>query len=196
MSPKPDRRETLDFSDYYYQSCLVIVVKKGGKFEHAASLADFAGAKLTGQIDTVHYDAIDQIQGVVKLDAKKDFMTMRVALESGEIDGYVSEKPEGVSAQVANSNYKMVEFAEGKGFQVTSDLISISVGLKKGSDQTKKINEILAGISAEQRQSISIGKIHVGNDQVGMDHGYDPFKFPQGRRYDYITPILVGKLPF
>lgn len=151
MSPKPDRRETIDFTDYYYASSLVIVVKKGGKYENATSLADFTGAKITGQIDTVHYEAIDQIPGVEKLDASKDFTTMRVALESGTIDGYVSERPEGVSAQIANSNFKMIELAEGKGFVVTNDLISISVGLKKGSELTEKINSILAGISAEQR---------------------------------------------
>ena len=31
---------------------------------------------------------------------------MRVALESGIIDGYISERPEGVSAEAANSNFK------------------------------------------------------------------------------------------
>lgn len=154
MSPTKDRKQTLDFSNYYYQSSLVIVVKKGGKYENATSLADFSGAKITAQIDTLHYDVISQIPGVVKLNASKDFPTMRVALESGSIDGYVSEKPEGVSAQVANSNFKMIEFAADKGFNVTIDDISVSVGLKKGSDLTEKINAILAGITDEQRNTL------------------------------------------
>ena len=33
-----------------------------------------------------------------------NFSAMRVALESGLIDGYVSERPEGVSATAANEN--------------------------------------------------------------------------------------------
>jgi putative lysine transport system substrate-binding protein len=154
MSPKAERKLTLDFTNYYYQSSLVIVVKKGGKYENATSLADFSGAQITAQIDTLHYDVISQIPGVVKLNASKDFPTMRVALESGSIDGYISEKPEGVSAQVANSNFKMIEFPEGKGFNVTIDDISISVGLNKGSDLTEKINAILAGITDEQRNQL------------------------------------------
>ncbi len=33
-----------------------------------------------------------------------DFPAMRVALESGTIDGYVSEVPEGITAERANPN--------------------------------------------------------------------------------------------
>ena len=154
MSPKADRKQTLDFTDYYYQSVLVIVVKKGGKFENATSLADFTGAKITAQIQTLHYDVIDQITGVIKQTASQDFPTMRVALESGAIDGYISEKPEGLSAQAANSAFKMIEFATDKGFKVTNDDISVSVGLKKGSDLTTKINEILKTITEVQRKQL------------------------------------------
>lgn len=154
MSPRADRRETLDFTDYYYASSLVIVVKNGGQYENATGLADFAGAKITGQLDTLHYDVIDQIEGVDKQTAAADFPTMRVALESGAIDGYVSERPEGLSAQAANSVFKMIEFAEGKGFAATEDDYSLSIGLKKGSDLTEKINKVLAGITAEKRQQL------------------------------------------
>lgn len=35
-----------------------------------------------------------------------NFPAMRVALESGVIDGYVTERPEAISAQSANSNFK------------------------------------------------------------------------------------------
>ena len=38
---------------------------------------------------------------------------MRVALESGMIDGYVSERPEGISASSANDKFAMVEFTDG-----------------------------------------------------------------------------------
>lgn len=152
MSPRADRKETIDFSDYYYQSELVIVVKAGGKYENATSLADFAGAKITAQLNTLHYDVIDQIEGVDKQEAMDDFTAMRVALESGIIDGYVSEKPEGVSASAANSAFKMVTFADGSGFTTTEDEVAISVGIKKGSgEMLAAINAALAKISADQR---------------------------------------------
>jgi putative lysine transport system substrate-binding protein len=81
-----------------------------------------------------------------------NFPAMRVALESGMIDGYVSERPEGVSAETANSNFKMVEFKEG--FKTSDDDTAIAVGLAKGSDLTEKINKILAGISEDERKAI------------------------------------------
>jgi putative lysine transport system substrate-binding protein len=77
---------------------------------------------------------------------------MRVALESGMIDGYVSEKPEGVSAETANKNFKMVEFKEK--FATSDDDTAIAIGLAKGSTLTTKINETLAGISEKDRTSI------------------------------------------
>ncbi|MHC0039701.1 transporter substrate-binding domain-containing protein [Pseudoneobacillus sp. C159] len=152
MSPTEKRKETIDFSDNYYKSNLVMVVKKGSKYEGATSIQDFKGAKVTAQLNTFHYSVIDQIEGVDKKTAMDNFPAMRVALESGIIDGYVSERPEAVSASAANENFVMVEFSDG--FQTSEDDTAIAVGLKKGSDLTEKINEILAGISEEEQTSI------------------------------------------
>jgi len=155
MSPMADRRLTLDFSDYYYSSDLVIVVKKGSKYEKATSLKDFSGAKITAQQNTFHYTVIDQIPYVKKQTAMADFPAMRVSLESGIIDGYVSEKPEGVSATSANAKFGMAEFAKGQGFEFTADDIAISVGIKKGNTELlNDINQVLAGISQEQRDEL------------------------------------------
>ncbi|WP_227762415.1 transporter substrate-binding domain-containing protein [Zhaonella formicivorans] len=152
MSPTAERLKTIDFSDPYYKSDLVMVVKKGGKYEGATSIQDFKGAKITAQLNTFHYTVIDQIEGVIKQPAMDNFPAMRVALESGMIDGYVSERPEGVSATAANENFAMVEFTDG--FKTSDADTAIAVGLPKGSDLTEKINEILAGISEEERTRI------------------------------------------
>ena len=149
MSPTAERKETIDFSENYYESQLVMVVKKGSSYENAVSIQDFKGAKITAQLNTFHYSVIDQIEGVNKQPAMDNFPAMRVALESGVIDGYVSERPEAVSASAANDNFAMVEFTEG--FATSPDDTAIAVGLQKGSELTAKINEILTGISAEER---------------------------------------------
>lgn len=152
MSPTAERKESIDFSSNYYKSDLVMVVKKGGKYEGATSIQDFKGAKITAQLNTFHYTVIDQIEGVKKETAMDNFPAMRVALESGIIDGYVSERPEGVSAVAANDNFAMVEFTDG--FVTSDDDTAIAVGIKKGSELTPKINEILAGISEEDQKNI------------------------------------------
>jgi putative lysine transport system substrate-binding protein len=152
MSPTANRREVIDFSNNYYKSDLVMVVKKGGKYEAATSIKDFMGAKITAQLNTFHYSVIDQIESVAKQPAMDNFPAMRVALESGMIDGYVSERPEGVSSQSANKNFKMVEFKTG--FTTSEEDTSIAVGVAKGSDLTEKINKTLAGISQADRKNI------------------------------------------
>lgn len=152
MSPTAERRETIDFSDNYYQSQLVLVVKSDGKYANAKTLADFNGAKVTGQLNTFHYSVIDQIEGVKKQEAMDNFPAMRVALESGVIDAYVSEKPEAVSAQSANENFKMIELEDG--FVTNPEDTQTAVGIKKNSDLTEKVNEILSGISEEEQVNI------------------------------------------
>lgn len=152
MSPTAERAESIDFTDTYYNSDLVMVVKKGGDYEGATLIQDFSGAKVTAQLNTFHYSVIDQIDGVIKETALEDFPTMRVALESGIIDGYVSERPEAISASAANENFAFVEFEDG--FETDPDDTAIAVGVVKGSDLTEQINEILAGISEEERQEI------------------------------------------
>lgn len=152
MSPTAERMETIDFSDNYYKSDLVMVVKKGGKYEGATSIQDFSGAKITAQNTTFHYTVIDQIDGVKIETAMTDFPAMRVALESGIIDGYVSERPEGESASAANDNFAMVVFDVG--FVASDEDTAIAAGLVKGSELREAINEALAKITEEERQDI------------------------------------------
>lgn len=152
MSPTEERKKQIDFSDNYYNSDLVMVVKKGGSYEDAKSLADFNGAKVTAQQNTFHYSVIDQIEGVKKETAMADFPAMRVSLESGIIDAYVSERPEGISASAANENLFMVELEDG--FEASEEDTAIAVGLKKGSKLRDDINKAINKISKEERQEI------------------------------------------
>lgn len=156
MSATQERRLVIDFTSNYYESALVVVVRKDGPYVQAKSLADFAGAKITGQLNTFHYGVIDQMPGVLKQTAMDDFPAMTVALSSGRIDGYISERPGAISAMAANSDLTYVDFAEGDGFAVSPDDTAVAVGLQKGSPLLAPINEILAGISVEQREQIML----------------------------------------
>ncbi|EON72206.1 transporter substrate-binding domain-containing protein [Lysinibacillus sphaericus] len=152
MSPTKERKQTIDFTENYYTSDFVMVIKKGSKFENAKSIQDFSGAKVTSQLNTSNYNVIDQIKGVNKQTAMENFSAMRVALEAGKIDGYVAERPEGISAAAANENFAFVSFEEG--FDTDISNTSIAVGLRKEDANLDKINEILKGISDDDRQKI------------------------------------------
>ena len=154
MSPNPERLEKIDFSDTYYQTKLVLVVKKDGPFAQATSLQDLSGARVTAQLNTFHYSVIEQIPGVAQQTAMDNFPAMRVALQSGKIDAYVTEKPEAVTAEVANPQLKMVEFAPEAGFQTDPTDTSIAIGLKKDSPLKAEINTILSTISTTDQEDI------------------------------------------
>ncbi|MDR1441314.1 MAG: transporter substrate-binding domain-containing protein [Bifidobacteriaceae bacterium] len=155
MTPTADRREAIEFSDPYYNSDVVIVVKKDSPWANADSLEGFEGAKITGQIATVHYDKfLDQIPKVNKQTALQDFPTMILAVKSGKVDGYISERPGALSAVASNPDLTFVSFAEGKGFTVDAADTSIAIGLKKGSGLLGEVNEALGSISGEKRQEL------------------------------------------
>lgn len=159
MSPTAERKLSIDFSDTYYDSNLVMVIRKDGAYTNATKISDFAGAKITGQLNTFHYSVIDQIAGVNKQTALADFAALTTALKSKAVDGYVCEKPGAVSAVTAYSEFTYIEFAEGDGFTCDPEESSIAVGLRKGSTLTASVNEAIGKISKAQREEMMLAAI-------------------------------------
>lgn len=58
-----------------------------------------------------------------------DFAQMRQALEAGVIDAYVSERPEALTAEAANSKFKMIQVEPG--FKTGEEDTAIAIGLRK-----------------------------------------------------------------
>ncbi len=154
MSPTEKRKATLDFSDAYYVSEYVMVVRSG-EFTNVKSLEDFSGKKVSAQLGTFNYDLVDQIPGVSKEQALETFSALIVALESGKIDGYIAEVPAAKSAVSANPKLTYVAFPEGKGFEASMEDASIAVAFKKGnSELLDAVNKALLEISTEERETL------------------------------------------
>lgn len=155
MSPTAERLESIDFSDAYYESQLVIVVKEGGKYANATSLSDLSGANIVAQKGTFHDKALNEQAaeyGINRLTPMSSFPLMTSALKVGTIDGYVAEEPGAIADCAATEGLKYVPLINNStGFTVTAEDVQIAVGIKKNSELTAKVNEALAKITAAER---------------------------------------------
>ena len=154
MSPTEERKLSISFSDTYFDSNLVMVVRKDSAYANAATIQDFSGAKITGQLNTFHYAVIDQINGVNKQTALADFAALTQSLASGAIDGYVCEKPGAVSAVASNDEFTYIEFSAANGFTCDPAESSISVGLRLDSSLTETINSVIAKLSTAEKEAM------------------------------------------
>lgn len=142
-----ERQEAVDFTDPYYYASIVTLVKAGGKYENATSVADLAGATCTSQQSTIWYTVcLPQIQDANILSATASAPDMLMSLEADKCDIVVTDQPTGKGALVAYPDFKMLEFGGGDDdFQVSDEDINIGISLKKGNTELKgAINGVLA----------------------------------------------------
>jgi putative lysine transport system permease protein len=154
MSPTAERKQTIDFSQAYETGQMGIIVKKNSKYASATNIDDFAGAKVTAQQGTFHYDLISQLKGVDKQPAMGDFSAMRVALSSGVIDGYIAERVEGITAEAKNPDFKFISLDGKGGFTMDYSMMVSSVGLRKGDPDLKAINAYLKSWPKSAQQTL------------------------------------------
>lgn len=152
MSPTAERKQEIAFSSSYYTSEPVLLVKKDSAYASAKSLDDFNGAKITSQQGVYLYDLIAQIPGAKKETAMGDFAQMRQALEAGVIDAYVSERPEALTAEAANSKFKMIQVEPG--FKTGEEDTAIAIGLRKNDNRISQINASIETISKDDQVAL------------------------------------------
>ena len=152
MTDTPEREQEVDFTSPYYESEEVMIVKADSDYVNATSIQDFAGATIQGQMNTVYDEVIDQINNVVHQPAAETFPAAIQALESGVVDGVVSELPVANGVVAANPDLAIVRFAEGQGFDADT---TVSIAVRKGDDELKnQLETALASISTDERNQL------------------------------------------
>lgn len=155
MSPTAKRLESIDFSDAYYESQLVIVVRKDGAYANAANLDDFNGAKIAAQIGTFHNDALQAqaaAHGIVPQTPMETFPALINALNTKAIDGYVAEEPGAIADCAANADLTYVHLVNNStGFTATAEDVQIAIGMKKGSEFKATVNAALQKLDSATR---------------------------------------------
>jgi len=160
MSPTDERKKTIDFSNAYYESNLVVVVRKDSKYASAASLSDLEGAKLVAQQGTFHDSALmaqaDEYK-IKRMTPLATFPLMIQALKSAteEYDGYIAEEPGAISDCSKNGDLTYVKLINNEtGFKASAEDVQVAVGLKKNSKYKSVINAALAELSREDRDEM------------------------------------------
>lgn len=158
MTDTEGRRKNADFTTPYYQSKMALIVLKDGKYANATSLADFSGATVQGQLNTMYDTVIDQIPNVNHAQPLETYPYMIAALKSGTVDALTAETPVALGAVAAHPELAMVEFDDDKGFQIDLSDTAVSIAVKKGN------SELLNGIQKALDEIAESSRIQMMED--------------------------------
>lgn len=153
MSYTSDRDQEVDFTEPYYISDLVAVVKASSPLVSATSIQDLSGYKVVSQIGTIQDSVINQINNVTHLPGADSFQVGALSVLSGDADALIAEYPVARQIVNANSSLAIVEFSVGfTGFDQNE--LSVSVAVEEGNAElVTLINSALATLTQETRVS-------------------------------------------
>lgn len=167
LSPDPERMESMDFSDIYYEGgqSFVTVKDKAGEF---TSLDDTNKAELTigAQNGSIQMDLAEQYSPDADIVALVKATDIVAELLGGKLDGAYLETP---VAENFIKNYPDLAIV----LDVPYDVEGSSVGVVKGNEALlKAVNEAIAAAKAdgsmakfiEEAQALASGEVYILSD--------------------------------
>ncbi len=157
MSPTAERKKSIDFTDAYYTSNLVIVVQEGSELASSTTLDEVVAldANIVAQKGTFHATVLEQVRTVTARELYDNFPLMIAALNANTIDGYIAEEPGAIADCSANTGLTYIDLSNNTtGFTASTEDTQIAVGLRKGSSLTNEINDILAELNQTERDEL------------------------------------------
>ena len=170
MSPTEERRKSIDFSVPYYQSNLVIVVRKDGAYSAASNLDDFGGAKIVAQQGTFHETALLEqaaAHGINVGTSMATFPEMTVALNAKSIDGYVAEEPGAIADCASNPSLTYVHLENNvTGFDASDEDTQIAIGMRYDYEHKNAINNVILSLTQEDKLAIMQEAVDYSDDNT------------------------------
>lgn len=222
MTDTAERRESIDFTNPYFQSELLLVTRKNDNLssEHVYTREELStllnGQVLVSQTGTKTYRMLDIFVSefnAVKANSVDSFTTASLQVISGKAFAFTAEEPVALSYAYRNPDDLMV-------LHIQEDILgandyaslSVSIGVKKGQDEfVNKVNGALAEISQDERDELMDKMVQFNlsnaeeNDSVrtflegdngtiivGLECDYPSFNWTETVQNNYTYPI-VGK---
>lgn len=156
MSPTAERKESISFTSDYYTVEHVVLVKSSGRFADALDIADFSGAWIIGQKDTV-YDSLafqlaSRAQGMYQ-NPLEDVPTIVYGIKTETSDATIIELPVAISIVANNPELKYIQLITP--FELNEEDKVLSIGVRRGDNVLReRINDFLNILSLEDRKSL------------------------------------------
>lgn len=154
MTATEDRKMSVDFTDPYYTSQEVVIVRKDSNLTSIKDIQELKGKTVKGQLNTLYDSIIDQIEGVNHGTAMDNYPSLVNDLLNRGCDAITAELPVAEGIVASNPDLTYVTFKEGYGF--TADT-SVSIAVKKDNTELlDKLQKALNAISEEERQQMML----------------------------------------
>lgn len=159
MSYSEERDLSVDFTNPYYQSNIVAIVRQNSPYVDVDTIAGLSGAKVISQLGTIQDQIIDQIPDVIHMTGTDTFSSAALMVNSGDADAMLAEYPVARAIVNANANLAIVSFTDSFSGIDANDL-SVSVAVKEGNQELiNLINDALIDLSDTDRQAMMDGAI-------------------------------------
>ena len=152
MTATPERAEAVNFTQPYYESQMVIVVRKDSELTSITNIQELSGYNVLGQLNTLYDEIIDQIEGVNHMTPMESYPRMVLSLQSSEADAITAEMPVALGVVAANPDLAIVEFEGENGF-IADTTVSIAAR-KSDTELLEKVQAVLDGITQEERNAM------------------------------------------
>lgn len=159
MSPTSDRQRSVSFTEGYYRSTHVILLKSDSEYATATSINDFNQARAVAQFGTVYDDLIEQLVGANHLPAMDTIPTIVGALNAGTADITIVEKPVALGIVASHPSLTFIELTEG--FDVLEEDVLVSIAVRKNDTALKEALDVaLLTISESTRDQWMLDAIN------------------------------------